>query len=267
MNSDQIVVDEFINKQPFLAAKVLEGFNADETAEFLVELPPEQSLRLLELMTTAKAARCLLYLPREYATKLLEQSEISFAESLCRVVDPTLLEDLLSGLSENRAGLLRQKLQQAANAVGVMMVPAIVANKEMTVKDAVSILKRNKDNLESFLYVVNLDGTFEGAVRLKELLWADRKMTLEELIIRQIPTFLPETPIKEVIRHPAWYEYRYIPVVDKSEKLLGTLPYQTTRELSDDKERSSSESIFETGRALGELYLIGITGLLQSVGK
>ena len=69
------------------------------------------------------------------------------------------------------------------------------------------------------------------------------------------------------MNHPAWYEYRFIPVIDRAEKLLGTLPYKTTREATPEKEGKLTKEILATSTALGELYRIGITGFLHSVAK
>ncbi|MGB5172160.1 CBS domain-containing protein [Eudoraea sp.] len=267
MSPDQLVLEDFINKHPFAAARALERLKDDEVAAFIQELPVEKSLTLLDLMNTDKAAKCFVLLPAQLNKTLLENCSLSFAESLCRQIDKAFLENLLSLISTKKANAIKLKLEQIPNTVGVLMISAIVVNKEMTVHDAVEIIKSNKENLETYLYVVDLQGTFQGVVKLKELLMAHRDVTLEELMITDIPRFFPETPIKNVLDHPAWYEYRYIPVVDQSEKLLGTLPYRMTKETTFKASGQTTKDILKTGSALGELYLVGLTGLLQSFGK
>lgn len=182
-------------------------------------------------------------------------------------MDKAFLENLLPLISPKKAIAIKLKLEQLPNTIGVLMVPAIVVNKEMTVQDAVEIIKSNNENLESYLYVIDLQGSFEGAVKLNDLLVADRDSTLEELMITDIPRFLPETPIKNVLDHPAWYDYRSLPVIDSYGKLVGTLPFKMTKETAFKASGQSTKQILETGSALGELYLVGLTGLLQSFGK
>lgn len=267
MNPNQLILDNFIDKHPFSAAQALERLREEDVAAFIEELPFEKSLKLLELMNTDRAAKCLVLLSPKLTRTLIEESNISFAESICRQLDKPFLENLLPHISPQKVAAIKQKLKQIPNTVGVLMVPALVVNKEMTVHDAVEIVKRNKENLESDLFIVDLHGSFEGAVKLKELLLADRTMTLEELMIAEVPRFLPETPIKNVMDHTAWYEYRYVPVIDRSNKLLGTLPHRMIKEVTYKASRESTKEILETGSALGELYLLGLTGLLQSFGK
>jgi len=267
MNPDQVILDNFIDKHPFSAAHALERLEEKDVAAFMEELPIEKSLKLLELMNNEKAANCFAFLSAQLTETLLENGDVSFAESICRHLNPQSLENLLARISHKKATAIRQILEQKPNTVGVSMVPAIVVNKEMVVHEAVEIVKRNKENLESYLYIADLNGAFEGGVKLKELLLADRNMILEELMITEIPRFLPETPLKNVLNHPAWYEYRYIPVINRSNRLLGTLPYRMVKDTPQKENRQSTEEILETGSALGELYLLGLTGLLQSFRK
>lgn len=267
MHPSKIIIQDFIDKQPLSAAQVLEGMSTEEIVDFLVELPIEKSLKLLDFINPNKGAECLSLLPHDLAVKILENGELSFADTLCRRLDESVRENILTRLSPERSASLRQKLAQGENTIGMLMEPAIIVNKEMSVKDAVEIIKKNKENLESFLYVVDLNGTFEGAIRLKELIIADRKLSLEELIITKIPTFSAHTPVSDILNHPVWYEYRYIPVVDNDEKLLGTLPYRRTKEITKSDSEFGTKGILETGSALGELYLIGLVGLLRSMGK
>ncbi len=267
MNTELIVAKDFINKHPFSAAQVLEGLRPEEVAELIQELPIENSLTLLNLMNTNKSAKCFSLLPSQLTKELMESSDLSLAESLCREFEEPFRNSLLASLSPDLAAILNTRLKQAANTVGVLMVPVMVVNKEMTVQAALEIVKRNKESLESYLYVVDAKGMFEGAVRLEELLFADKNSTLGDLMITTIPKFFPDTPIKNVLDHPAWYEYRFIPVIDRSEKLLGTLSYSTTKEVAPEKNAKLTKEILATSTALGELYRIGITGLLQTVAN
>lgn len=267
MNTDFIVAKDFIDKHPFSAAQVLEELKPEEVAEFIQELPIENSLTLLNLMNTDKSAKCFSLLPAKLTKELMEHSDLALAETLCRQLEEPFLNSLLASLSPDLAATLSTRLKQVANTVGVLMVPVIVVNKEMTVKAALEIIKRNKESLESYLYVVDSHGTFEGAVRLEELLFADKHSTLGDLMITAIPKFFPDTPIKNVLDHPGWYEYRFIPVIDRSEKLLGTLPYKTTQVVTPERGGKLTKELLATTSALGELYRIGITGFLQSVAK
>jgi len=267
MGTDFTLAEGFINKHPFPAARVLEGLEAENVVEFIQELPHEKCLQLLNLMNINKVAKCFVLLPSKLATQLTESSNISFSESLCRQLDEPFREKLLSSLSPDLSAVLRRKLVQVANTVGVFMVPAVVVNKEMTAKDALAIMKSNSGDLSSYLYIVDVQGTFEGIVKLEQILITEPNTALGELIIADIPRYFFDTPMKDVLDNKVWYDYRFVPVIDKSGKLLGALPFKATQQNSVKKNGQLTKEILDTGGALGELYLIGLTGFLQSGGK
>lgn len=267
MDANKTILDDFIAKHPFAAAQVLEDMAVEGVAEFLQELPLPKTLKLLSLMNTGKAGQCFMKLPSPTKKILLEKGDIAHTGSILRSLDEASRENLLSDISPARSSLIRRRLEQLPDTVGAFMVPAVIVNKEMTTKMAVQVINRRKDTLECYLYVVDLDAGYLGTVRFKELLLADPTDTLEELMITTIPKFSPETPIKNLLDHHAWIEYRYVPVIDEFNKLQGSLSFKTVRESVRNASGTSTIKIMETGSALGELYLIGLTGLLQSVGK
>jgi len=267
MDSNKIVVGDFIEKHPFSASQALDTLEVEDVAAFIQELSITKGMRLLDLMNAGKATKCFLMLPTKKKKELLEHSDAALVESLLRLVDEPTRENLLSMLSLDKAAIVKRRLEQTPNSVGVFMLPAITASKNITVKEAIQIIKSNRDYFDSTFYVVNLEGELEGMVGLKELMLAEKTDTLDELMVTNIPRFLSDTPIKNVLDHPAWLEYSAIPVIDKSERLLGSLPYLKTKEVVYNAARPRSKEVIKIGSALGELYLIGITGILQAVGK
>jgi len=267
MDMNKTVLLDFIDKHPFSAAQVLDSLEEGDVAAFLQELPISKSMRLLELMNAAKASKSFVLFPTKKKKELLEQSDASLVESLLRLVDKPTRETLLSMLSHNKSAVVKRRLEQTPNSVGVFMLPAITASKNMTVKEAIQLIKSNKDYFDSTLYVVNLAGVLEGLVGLRELMLAEKTDTLNELMVSNMPKFLSDTPIKNVLDHPAWLAYSEIAVIDKSERLLGSLPYMKTKEVVYDAAKPQAKEIIKIGSALGELYLMGITGLLQTVNK
>jgi magnesium transporter len=238
-----------------------------DVAAFIEELSTEKGMKLLNLMNTGKATKCFLMLPTDKKNDLLEQSDEVLVEALLRLVDLPTRTRLLSMLSPDKAAIVKRRLEQTPNSVGVFMLPAITASKNKTAKEAIQILKSNKEFLDASIYLVNLEGELEGMVGLKELMLAEKSQTLDEIMITNVPRFVSDTPIKNILDHPAWLEYSAIPVIDKSQRLLGSLPYLKTKEMVYKAARPQTKQVIKTGSELGELYLIGLSGLLHAVGK
>jgi len=267
MDSDLTLAEDFISKYPFQAAKVLEDLEDQEVAAFIEQISVPMVVTLLNLISVDKAARYFLLLSADKGAKIVEKMDVTLAESLCRRLEEPHRTKLLDLLNDNLAALIRKKLEQVPNTVGILMVPAIVVNKDLTVKEVMDIVRRNRENLESHLYVVDVKGILEGAVLLENLLFAKKELTVHAIMQTALPRFYPDMTISSTLGHPAWHDYRTIPVVDKSEKLLGTLPYRKTIGVTSDNERPSTKAIIETSSALGELYRIGLASFLQSLAK
>jgi Mg/Co/Ni transporter MgtE len=267
MDSNKTILKDFIAKHPFAAAKVLEKLNSEEVAGFLQSLSHETGLLLLKLMNPEVAAECFILFPSRKAKEVLERGDISVLASLLKLIPEPANTRLLADLSPSRLQAIKRKLAFNPNTIGAFAERPIIANKEMGVPEAIELFKRSTEKEEFYLHVVNLDGVLEGIVRPKELLLANRTDTLESSMITNFPKLVFDTPVKSVLANRAWSEYSQIPVVDDRGVLLGSLSYKTLIDSITIDGKKSTNGIIETGSALGELYRIGLSGLLQSPNK
>lgn len=267
MNANQIIIDDFIDKHPFAAAQTLSRLNSDEVAALLQHFKLEKIIRLLGLMNRQKASDCLVLLPSKKIKELLEAGDIPFLSSLLKHIDEPQRTKILSMITSEKAASILDKLQYDPESVGAFMESVTIASKAMTVEEAIDIIRANESNKEFYLYVVQQDGHFEGIVRMKELLLAERGSTIGTLLVTSIPRFSPKISIKHILDVSEWNDHYNIPIVDKSGKLLGSLSYRIALKFNQKVDTSKSSDVLKTGSALGELYRIGLTGLLQSPGK
>jgi magnesium transporter len=265
MTNNQTILNDFISKQPFAAAQKLERLNSKEVANFIETISLAKCLRLLSLMNPKKVAECFALLPIKKTTEIIEKGEVHFIASALMLIEDTLQASFLAKVSKEKKAILKLKMDHEPNSVGALMEPVISVNKEMIVRDAIQVIKKNKEAF--YLYIIDLEGNFEGIVRIKELLLAKKTATLEDLMLTKILRLSPEIQVKSILNYNSWLEYHQIPVVDKFEKLLGALSYKKTIEFTQDIGNSPNEKMMETTSALGELYRIGLTGILKSVSK
>jgi Mg/Co/Ni transporter MgtE len=264
MQPNQKVLEDFLKKHPFSAAQALEQCTDAEAAAFLQQIPKEQSSKLLSLINAEKASRYFSLYDPQKKLDLMREGEIFLIVSLLRPMEATAREHLLEGLTMERSMAITRKLDQLPNTVGALMEPAIVVLKVSSVEQAVEIIRRNPDYVNLCIYVVDMEGVFEGYVGSKELLLADPTSSVGESMSKNSPKFLPNMPVKYVIDHPAWFEFKNIPVVDSSERILGSLYHSSIIKKSTRSNSPTTKEILETGGALGELYLVGLTALLGS---
>lgn len=267
MDSNKTVIEHFIEKHPFSAAKKLEALQDNEVAEFLQELSIVRASKLLSLMNFAKSTACFLALPHSTKIEIMQNGDAAWVESILRLMEDEVREDLLSKIPRGKSTEIKRRLAQAPNSVGVFMFPAVTLGRTMSSKTALEVIKRNKAYFDSEIFIVTLEGVLEGLVTLKALILAEPSDSMEELMISNPPKFLSDTPVKNILDHPAWLDYDSIPVIDNEERLLGALSYTSAKQLRFISSKPQTKEIIKTGAALGELYLIGISGILQIVRK
>lgn len=267
MDSNQIIVNDFITKHPFATAKALEVLGSKEVGEFLLALPVQKGLNILSLMNPQQASECFVLLPAKQRSEYMEKGQPSVMAAILKMIDNPLHRDLFKGISPGKAIMIRRELEFRPNTVGPLAEPAMTVNKDMNVDNAVEIIKRGRTNGDPKLYVVDLDGIFLGLVEPTELLISERTDTLEDIMVKTCPRFSADQVIKSILQDKAWLQYRHIPVVDRADKFIGTVSYRSVMAIAGTPEGRAKDTINETAGALGELYRIGITSLLQSTGK
>ena len=74
-----------------------------------------------------------------------------------------------------------------------------------------------------------------------------------------------ELGLNAILDHSGWIEYHAMPVVDNKDTLIGVIRYKTIRQIKVDSEKvHQPHHALAASVALGELYKIGITGLIRS---
>jgi hypothetical protein len=74
-----------------------------------------------------------------------------------------------------------------------------------------------------------------------------------------------EFNLQAILNFPSWRNYHALPVVSASGLLLGAIRYETLRQIeSEVKSARLPRQVVAAGSALGELFQIGLSGLIQS---
>lgn len=268
MDTDLMVLQHFIKHHPLQAAHLLEGIKDEEVSSFMDEIPVELTPALIGQMNVHKAARCLELADPKLVVKILEQMDIRDIVALLRQTNEHSRKDWLDHLPAELSASIRQRLDYPLRSVGSLMRSLTFAlRKEMQLKDAISLLKNNQAEVSLVVHVIDVDGKLVGGLHLQQLLFADESDQIGSIMNTEIPRFYAEVPVESVKNHQGWFKYRSIPVVDRSEKLIGLLDYEAVLTTKTQPDMDNAKHALETSTALGELYRIGLTGFLQSISE
>lgn len=268
MDTDYILLEKFTGSHPLQAAQAIEELTEEEIAAVLDEFHADQLIEVVKLMNKYKIAKCLKLIKMTQVVALIEKMEVQDAELILRQCDEDFLNVILNSISKKRALILQQKLRYKPLTVGSFMNPVDFSlKKEQTIKEAIKVIKLEKESLTSVIPVSTIDGKLEGLVKIHDLLLAEKNSLVESIMNTEIPKFSDDMSIESIIIHPGWYEYQSIPVTDSLNKLVGILDFETVykHKIKSDAEKINPTA--ETASSLGELYRIGLSGFLQSIDR
>lgn len=267
MNARQTILSDFIHKHPYAVSQFLEGASNEDVAVFFQVISLQNRIKLFSVMEAKTSANILKFLPKKLVKEWIENTDTIIAASVLSYLDPTSKNEIIDSLNEKRKYTISQQISFLPNTIAEKIEKGIVITKQMEKKEVIELVKQAKQPQVIFIYVVDVEGVFQGVIKLKDIILADETVNIENLPIEKIQSFLPDTPIKGMISHPIWAQFPEVPIVNASGYFLGSLSYRKIFQISNGKESNPNSEIAETGNALGELFSIGLSGLLQGSRK
>lgn len=184
---------------------------------------PRKHLGELEL---EKAADIIENMDADDAVDILEEVDDEIREQLIELIDEELKEDiqLICSYEEDEMG-------------SMMTTNFIEIERSLTIKQAMRALvaqAEENDNI-STIFVKDNDGTFYGAIILKDLIVARTYVNLETLITQSFPYVRDHETISECIERLKDYAEDSIPVLNEKNELIGVITAQDIVEAVDDE--------------------------------
>lgn len=232
------------------AQRVKGALRVDTLSNDLIRLHPADLANIVEDLSTKHGTRLVGSLDDATAAKVLEELEPRLQKILVDRLGPDRAADILAKMSTDEVTDLIQMLSpQEAEIVlaklpnrkltsvsellryeddtagGLMTTDLVQVKPDWSAEQALGEIKKHSDSMRSVLYVYVVDeaGIFQGAVSLRRLVFADARVKVDDLIIRDHPyaTLRPEHSIKDVVRIMTKYDLYTAAVLDDKNKLLG----------------------------------------------
>ena len=208
-----------------------------DLARALRELPIADQTTLVRRLTPEQAGAVLYEMDDETLLGLveaLEQGEVS------RILDrmaPDEAADVVESLPEGRAeqilDLMRKEeseevqelLRYGESTAGGLMTPEFIAvHEDMTVAQALEHVRKSASADSTFyVYVVDDHEHLVGVVPLRRLITADPATPVSAIRQRDVVSVNAETDQEEVARLVTKHNLPAVPVVDRDNRLLGTI--------------------------------------------
>ena len=269
MNSKFILSHEFMKSHPLDAARILERLPIEETAIFLKNIPASLTGNVIRLIDSEYAVQCFEYISIRGIVSIFENLPLEIASIYLRRMDTNLQMNIINSLSPEIARPINTVLSFPEGTAGALMDPRVFTLPEdVTVRESLKRLRKHPQHVIHFIYVVNREDKLVGFINIRELLLSPLNTHISAVMHTKFIPLSAKLNRQAILAHPGWYKFHALPVVDNSGRFLGVIGYRTLRSLEYESMAESQEKIVNsTGHALGELYWLAISGIINGAGS
>lgn len=266
MSAERRLAIAYLESHPRQAARALERLPAPERAAVASELDAEMVAPALREMVTTLAAECLTNVAPAVAAAILEHVTPDHGADILRRAGDDAAGAILGALPPGLRDAIGRVLRYPEGTAGALMDPSIFAlPDDIDVAEGRERLMGATRDLLYYIYVVNRDQRLVGVLDIPELMLARPHDELRVAMHHRVERVEAWAPASVVREHAGWRSFHALPVVDEREVLVGAIRYQTLRRLEQQAVGETAAPGAATALALGELYRIGIRGMVGSV--
>jgi len=204
--------DLFAELEPLEQTALLPKLDPGDSADILEEMGDEEAVRLVDGLTVADLVRIVDEMePDEAADLLAEMDETQSDAILSRLEDPNEVRPLL--------------LHPQDSAGGLMTSFHLALRRRMTVAEAMAAIRKLEPDSEEIyqLFIVDQHGRLCGEISLRQLVMADPKVQLQEIMDPEVIS-VPVGADQEVVAHlVSRYDLLALPVIDENGLLVGVI--------------------------------------------
>ncbi len=226
----------------------LEHYHENDIAEALERLTKEERLKLYKILGDEKVSEIFAYLDdvedyiselsSEKAADIIEEMDVDDAIDVLEELEEDKKQELIALLDEEAKADIDMVSSYSDEQIGSKMTTNYIAiNKDCTVKQAMkSLISQAADNDNvSTIYAINDDGTYFGAMELRDLIVARATLDLKDIISTSYPYVYAEEEIEKCFDEIRDYEEDSIPVLNGDNQLIGVITSSDVVEVIDEQ--------------------------------
>lgn len=228
--------------------ETLDQYHENDIAGAFEQLDENERKRMYRILSPEQLSEIFAYIEEagefisemsaEKAAEIIGNMDSDEAVDVLEDMGDDVQEKLVSLLDEESSADIRLIQSYDEDEIGSHMTTNFIEIKRsLSIPQAMKALvaqAEENDNI-SILYVTEEDGTFYGALDLKDLIIARRNENLEDLISTSFPYVRDHELISDCIDRIRDYAEDSIPVLDENNRILGVITSQDIVEVVDDE--------------------------------
>ena len=174
---------------------------------------------------------------------------------------PSLRKQIIVDLPPDVRKPLKRSLTFSRNQVGAHLEPSFLTLSESSsVEKVLSEIKATQVTVQPQMFVVSKEKMLVGYLEATDLLSNSPEKIIHSIMKPAPSTVVATMSVKDVLEH--WDDAMvYLPVVNAENQVLGIVSRGTLSKLTLTSVSTDRLEV-KAGSALGDLYLVGLTGLL-----
>jgi magnesium transporter len=167
----------------------------------------------------------LLQRPSEEISEVIQEMESDAAASFISALPGDVAQQVLEKMDTQESSEVQELLAYEEETAGRIMTPNVFSlHEELTVSEAIHTIQTAQDlEMVFYLYVVDERNHLVGVVSLRQLLMVSPTTPLKKVMTTDVISVTADTDQEEVADQVALYDILAIPVVDDTNKLVGTI--------------------------------------------
>ncbi|TSA26375.1 MAG: magnesium transporter [Ignavibacteriales bacterium] len=212
-----------------------------DLADIIEELEPEQRITIFEGLDSEQASDILeeidpnvqrdlvISLRREKVIELINEMTPAQAADLLAVLPVNERDEILLHLDKEDVEKITASLnKQEESILNLTTTEFIQFPPTMTVADAIKEYRKTAEDkdFKRYIYVVSPDKLILGVIDLPFLLCSPDHLILLDIMVENVIKLENDCDMKEATIIFSRYGFRAIPIVDKTDKILGVVTYR-----------------------------------------
>ncbi|MFP4152070.1 MAG: magnesium transporter [Alkalispirochaeta sp.] len=257
---------EFIQE---LSDEQLRDMIADMAMQDIVELWPDlkevEAINLFLLLPIEQKAELITELGPGDREWLIENLPLDNAREIFEKVEPDDLVDIIQDLNPEARESVWQSLSDEAriqmqfllrfdeeHAAGIMTTRYLAIRSNITVGQALAFIRVNARKVETiyYIYVVDTLKRLQGVVSLKDLLFTDDTIRINEMMTHRVISVPDNADQEEVAKTLEANDLIALPVVDSYNRLLGIVTFDDAIDVIREEQ---TEDVYKMGAMEGSI--------------
>lgn len=243
-------------------AHLYENLNDDQRDFLMKTIGPELATDVIAELPHSLVEDALHHFKPAQLRFLLANLSDDDRVDVFQVVSEEAQRRFFSLLGPDDKELTRNLLKYSEDTAGGRMTTHIGRiTADMTVKQAVAVLRRELEDTETLarIFVVDEEGRLVGKVRLRDLAFNTWDTPVHDIMQEADERILATADQEEAARMLSKYDLIVLPVVDEFDHLLGVLTYDDALEIMQEESTEDLEKLAGIGGEQSELSYLNTT--------